>query len=221
MARSAGELISCSSSHWPSRAAAVAPWGVCVPDAIHPGPMPSLPPALLAHLSWELDVIWTLPSLSVPTSHQSPLPTQAPAEPPAAPGLHHMPPTFSASSPSGHRPQDGWRDSDLIRLQTPQPDRSLTQALLGTASPQPGPPLSAAPALFVFASQPPDVISCPCLAVSAARHLVHLLSSKTRLQDHLLRSFCPPGRVAPLPPLGAPVPPVHGLFSAVLDHNCA
>ena len=46
------------------------PLGVCVPDAIHPGPMPSLPPAFLAHLSWKLDVIWTLPSLSVPTSHQ-------------------------------------------------------------------------------------------------------------------------------------------------------
>lgn len=165
------------------------------------------------HLDSALSLSSHIPS--VPAAHP------APAEPPAAPGLHHMPPTFSASSPSGHRPQDGWRDSDLIRLQTPQPDRSLTQALLGTASPQPGPPLSAAPALFVFASQPPDVISCPCLAVSAARHLVHLLSSKTRLQDHLLRSFCPPGRVALLPPLGAPVPPVHGLFSAVLDHNCA
>ena len=70
------------------------PLGVCVPDAIHPGPMPSLPPAFLAHLSWKLDIIWTLPSLSVPTSHQSPLPTQAPVEPPPAPGLHHMPPIF-------------------------------------------------------------------------------------------------------------------------------
>lgn len=128
--------------------AGLLPWppGVCVPDAIHPGPMPSLPPALLAHLSWELDVIWTLPSLSshipsVPAAHPAPL--RSPLLPRTASHATHI---FSLFSPSGHRPQDGWRDSDLIRLQTPQPDRSLTQALLGTASPQPGPPLSAAPA---------------------------------------------------------------------------
>lgn len=192
MARSAGELISCSSSHQPSQSAAMAPWGSVspMPSILAPCPLfllPSWPTSAGSWMSSGLCPLSQFPHPISPATHPSPL------EPPAAPGLHHMPPTYSASSSSGHPPQDGWRDSDLIRLQTPQPHRSLAQPLLGIASPQPGPPLSVAPALFVFTSQPPDVISCPCPAVSSARHLVHLLSSKTRLKDHLLGSFCAPG----------------------------
>lgn len=108
------EIISCSSSHWPSQAAAVAPWGVCVPDAIHPGPMPSLPPALLAHLSWELDVIWAaLSQFPHPISPRCPpKPLQ---EPPAAQDCITCHPHFSLFP---IRPSStGWlEDSDLSQV---------------------------------------------------------------------------------------------------------